>query len=159
MTLPAPARSVVAHPWTWLVGALFGFLVLGGFWPVWSEWLLDWRDQKFPVITDWAVTHAVVEGDDVVLRGTMRKRRECLLVPPVIARDTADVPYLLITGIWAAKDSSIMSQSWGPWRIVAGAQRELAFTMVYVCSGGRPNIVAVGSYTPTVASAASGATQ
>jgi len=156
MTLQAPARSLVAHPWTWLVGALFGFLVLGGAWPVWSDWLLDWRDQKFPVITDWAVTHAVVEGDDVVLRGTMRKRRECLLVPPVIARDLAGVPYeLLAQG--RARDSSQKTIPWGPWRIVAGAGRDLSFTMVYVCSGSRPNIVQVGSYIPQAAPAASGA--
>ena len=156
MILHTPARSLVEHPWTWLVGALFGFLVLGGAWPIWSDWLLDWRDQRFPVITDWAVTHAVVEGEDVVLHGTMRKRRECLLVPPVIARDTAGVPYLLLAGIWAAKDSSIKSLGWGPWRIVAGAQRELAFTMVYLCAGNRPNIVAVGSYIPQGEAAASG---
>ena len=157
MILQTPARSLVEHPRTWLVGVLVGFFVIGGAWPLWTDALLDWRDQKFPVITDWAITHAVVEGDDVVLRGTMRKRRECLLVPPVIARDTADVPYLLITGIWAAKDSSIMSQSWGPWRIVAGAQRHLSFTMVYLCAGGRPNIVQVGSYIPQAAPSASGA--
>ena len=156
MNLPAPARSVVEHPWTWLVGALFGFLALGGAWPVWSDWLLDVRDQRYPVITDWAVTHAVVEGEDVVLRGTMRKRRECLLVPPVIARDVGGVPYTL-SAEWRAKDSSAETIPWGPWRIVAGAGRALSFTMVYICAGNRPNIVAVGSYIPQGEAAASGA--
>ena len=156
MILPTPARSLVEHPWTWLVGALFGFLVLGGFWPLWSDWLLDWRDQRFPVITDWAVTHAVVEGEDVVLQGTMRKRRECLLVPPVIARDLVGAPYVLLAE-WRAKDSSAKVIPWGPWRIAYGARRDLSFTMVYICSGARPNIVAVGSYIPAAAPAASGA--
>ena len=153
MNLPAPARSLVEHPWTWLVGTLFGFLALGGAWPVWSDWMLDWRDETFPVITDWKVTQAVVEGEDVVLRGTMRKRRECLLVPPVIARDLGGVPYRLLAE-WRAKDSSPKTIPWGPWRIVAGAGRDLSFTMVYVCSGSRPNIVQVGSYIPQAASGA-----
>ena len=156
MILQTPARSLVEHPRTWLVGVLVGFFVIGGAWPLWSDALLDWRDQKFPVITDWKVTQAVIEGEDVVLQGTMRKRRECLLVPPVIARDLGGVPYRLLAE-WRAKDSSPKTIPWGPWRIVAGAQRELAFTMVYVCSGGRPNIVQVGSYIPQAAPSASGA--
>lgn len=150
--------SFVQHPWTWVFGAMFGFMVLGSFVPLMAEKVADTRDDLYPVITDWVVTQAVVIGDDVVLRGTMRKQRECLLVPPVIARDTAGVPYVLLTDLWAAKAASRKAISWGPWRIVAGAHRELEFTMVYLCAGNRPNIIRVGSYIPQTDPAKPGAT-
>ena len=48
---------------------------------------------------------------------------------------------------------------WGPWRITAGAGRELEFTMVYLCAGNRPNIVDVGSFIPQQSPSVSGATR
>jgi hypothetical protein len=76
----------------------------------------------------------------------MRKVRDCLLIPPVVARDEKDRPYRLEASIWAHKDSSDTLQPWGPWRVVNGAGRSLRFSMIYMCGGNYPTIVAVGKY-------------
>ena len=42
-------------------------------------------DELRPVVTDWHVTHAEVKGEDVVLIGSMIKRRDCIFQPPTQA--------------------------------------------------------------------------
>jgi hypothetical protein len=100
-----------------------------------------------PVISDWSVTSSDVVGDDVVLRGTMRKNRDCLLVPPVIARDLSGAPYLLesLTS-WRSKDASDELQPWGPWLVRGGAGKKMKYVMVYMCGGNYPSVIEVGVY-------------
>jgi hypothetical protein len=99
-----------------------------------------------PVITDWKIGAVAIDGADLVLTGTMRKTRDCLLIPPVVARDEKDRPYRLETQLWAHKDASTDVQNWGPWRVINGAGHSLRFTMTYMCGGNYPTIVAVGKY-------------
>ena len=141
-------RFVASNPAMILFGVLFGF-VAGAVLPVVSDVVFAWYDEIRPVITDWTITSAVREGDDIVIAGTMIKHRECLLIPPAIARGKNGDPYRLepVTR-WAAKDSSSAVQPWGPWRVYGAVGNRLTFTMVYMCGGARPSIVSVGVYAP-----------
>jgi len=138
-------RFAIANPLTIVIGVAIGFFaaILS---PALSEFFMEQYESLRPVIKDWKITGTVTEGDDITLTGTMRKTRDCLLVPPVIARDLSGRPYNVETPMWRAKDASEDLQSWGPWRVVRGAGVTLKFTMVYMCGGSRPTIVSVGKH-------------
>lgn len=113
--------------------------------------VMDYGREQYeklrPVIADWKVVEARAEQDDLVLHGTMLKTRDCLLVPPVIARDTAGQSYILESEArWQAKDASDEKQTWGPWRVRGAVGKKLKFLMVYICSGNTPTVIAVGTY-------------
>lgn len=148
--------AMIKHQMTAFVGLLFGFVVLGSLYPLWAEKILDLRDQVSPVITDWKITSAVEHGNDLILKGTMKKHRDCLHVPPPVARDSSGDVFPLTSILWAPKDAKDETQSWGPWIITDGAGRGLQFSMVYICAGSRPNIAIVGVYIPRTARSASG---
>ena len=113
--------------------------------------LLDYGREQYerlrPVITDWKVTKSLVEDDDLIVSGTMYKTRDCLLVPPAVARDADGIAYTLESeAAWRAKDASDEKQPFGPWRVHGGANKRLKFLMVYICAGNTPTVIAVGSY-------------
>ena len=112
--------------------------------------IFDYGREKYeevrPVVTDWKISNTFVDGEDLVLSGTMHKVRDCLLIPPPIARDSNGVPHKLTTSMWSPKDASSDLQTWGPWRVVGGAGKSMKFSMVYMCGVSRPTIIAVGSY-------------
>jgi hypothetical protein len=131
--------------------AIFMGACAGLFTAILAPGLLDFGREQYenlrPVISDWKVTTADVVGDDLIIHGTMRKNRDCLLVPPVIARDLSGVPYLLesVTA-WRSKDASMELQPWGPWIVKGGVGKKLKFTMVYMCGGNYPVVLSVGTY-------------
>jgi hypothetical protein len=89
-----------------------------------------------PVATHWTVETATREGSDLLLSGTMVKRRPCLYTPPVIVRDSTGQNYRMehlsaIRGTsWA---TSMQPQRFGPWKIYGGAGKVLTFTSLYEC--------------------------
>ena len=109
-------------------------------------------DQVRPVIVEWRVTDARVEGADVILSGTMVKQRDCIYLPPTVAKDQTGRNYAVESTsptagkTWAASD---LPQHFGPWRIPGGAGKTLEFINVYVCGENRPSIVRLGVYIPT----------
>ena len=113
--------------------------------------LMDFGREQYerlrPVITDWKVTESRIEADDLIVHGTMKKTRDCLLVPPAVARDVEGNAYLLESeAAWRPKDSSSELQPWGPWRVHGWTGQRLKFLMVYLCAGNTPTVIAVGSY-------------
>jgi hypothetical protein len=107
------------------------------------------QDRLTPVVTDWVVTTSEIEGPDLILSGTMVKNRDCIYLPPTLARDSAGVnrrvEIMNPTGptTWAKDDQP---QVWGPWRVPEGAGKSLAFINVYLCGTGRPTIIELGTY-------------
>lgn len=89
-----------------------------------------------PVIFDWKVDFVTIEGKDVILRGSMRKRHECLYLPPPRAVDTAGKHYDVVSGStspggrWPANGQAFQ---YGPWRIVDGAGQRLTLYQQHDC--------------------------
>lgn len=140
---------MIARIWNSPIASMMGLVggfVLAAASPGWWDIVRSWYEDLHPVVTDWQIGSVSIEGADVVLSGTMRKNRECLLVPPVVARDENDRPYRLEAPMWSHKDAAAELQTWGPWRVVNGAGRSLKFTMIYMCAGNYPTIVGVGKY-------------
>lgn len=106
-------------------------------------------DRVHPITSDWIITESHVDGADIVLSGTMLKNRNCVFVPPTVARDSAGQNYPVVSSsptagkTWAA---SGQPQRFGPWRVVGGAGKRLTFINVYVCGEGRPSILELGVY-------------
>jgi hypothetical protein len=139
------AKTLAKQPILLLAGVLIGFII-AFLSPAWITFVLEQYGNMHPVVRDWRVTEATVDGEDVTVSGVMRKTRDCLLVPPVIARDQRDKPYVVETPLWRNKDASPELQPFGPWKIVGGAGKRLTFVLVYMCGGNVPNIVTVGRY-------------
>jgi len=127
-----------------IVGLSFGFFaaLLA---PAWWAFVVEQYDQMRPVVTDWTVTSVEVQGDNIVLSGTMHKTRDCLLLPPPIARDAAGKPYNIETPMWRPKDAGPALQPFGPWIVQGAVGKQLTFSMVYMCGRDRPTIVQVGT--------------
>jgi hypothetical protein len=138
-------QYVTKQPAFLALGVVFGF-VLAALFPAWSDYIYEQYNDARPVVKDWKVLEAHVEGNDLLLSGVMHKTRDCLLVPPAIARDNAETAYIVEADLWRAKDASLDLQPFGPWKVVGGAGRKLTFTLVYVCSGNHPTIVRIGNY-------------
>jgi hypothetical protein len=96
---------------------------------------LHLAEQRFAAVNvDWTVTSRVVDGNDVVIQGEMRKRRACEFIAPPRAR-TIDGVQLHVksyaTGLsWAP---SAQPQQFGPWRIYAGAASTFEVYLVHRC--------------------------
>jgi hypothetical protein len=102
-----------------------------------------------PVATHWTVESASRDGNDLILAGTMVKRRPCIYTPPIIVRDTAGLNYRMehqssIRGTsWAA---STQPQRFGPWRIYDGAGKRLTFTSLFECHSLWPTFTELGVF-------------
>jgi hypothetical protein len=109
-------------------------------------------DRLRPIVVDWKVTESHIEGDDVILSGSMIKQRDGLFVPPTLARDLhtgRNYPVMSSAPTagrtWAASNNP---QSWGPWTVKGGANKELLFINIYMSDGYRPSAVELGVYKP-----------
>lgn len=138
-----------AHEMRWPIsfGAFIGVALAPAMWNFVSE------EYQFlnPVATQWKVLDQHVEGADLWLSGTMVKRRDCLYVPPPIARDSQGRSHRVISHSKTAGvpwDSTDQPQTFGPWQIDEGAGQFLTFAIVYVCAGNMPTIVELGTYAP-----------
>ncbi len=102
-----------------------------------------------PVATHWKVESATRDGNDLLLTGTMVKRRACVYTPPLIVRDSAGMNYRMehlsaVRGSsWA---SSPQPQQWGPWRIYDGAGKRLTFISLYECHSLWPTFTELGVF-------------
>lgn len=89
-----------------------------------------------PVKTDWKVTQKQVEGLDLIISGTMIKRRDCEYNPPPGARDILG-NYLLVASSHPASNQSRPASptpmSWGPWRVIGGANKEIQLYQIDRC--------------------------
>lgn len=105
----------------------------------------------FPVNSEWKVTRATVVGNDLILEGTMKKNRNCVFLPPTIAKDSLGQNYRLIHASpnkgssWAANEDI---QKFGPWIIENGAGKVLEFTNVFDCHSLWPTFSYLGVYDP-----------
>ncbi len=142
----AVISQALRYPFAILLGAGF-FLLAIAISPGLMELGASTYDRINPIASDWIVTDSRNDGDDVVLSGHMLKHRNCVFVPPTIARDSAGQNYPVVSGsatagkTWAA---SGQPQRFGPWRVVGGANKKLTFVNVYICGEGRPSILTLG---------------
>lgn len=142
---------VTRSPASFGAGIALGLLAIVFIVPLGSMWAAL-VDEVRPVIVEWKVTETRVEGADLILTGTMVKQRNCLYLPPTIARDQAGQNYAVESAsptagkTWAATSEP---QQFGPWRIPGGADKTLEFVNVYVCGNQRPSIVRLGVYVPS----------
>lgn len=89
-----------------------------------------------PVVEDWQITEVRKDGYDLIVSGVMTKRRDCAYIPPPRARDAQGInlvvhsanPTAVIS--WPASDTP---QSFAPWRVVNGADREVEFFLNHSC--------------------------
>lgn len=134
----------------WLLATTISALLLAFSSPV-SRLVTAWYDIHHPVVSAWTVTSSEVHGADVTLRGTMIRQRNCLFVPPTIARDSTGQNYAVQSSSptagrsWGVSDAP---QRWGPWVIPGGAGKPLTFANIYLCDEGRPKVVELGVYVP-----------
>jgi hypothetical protein len=107
------------------------------------------QDRMVPIISDWKVTDSKVEGADLIVSGVMTKNRDCVFLPPTLARDQAGLNHRVISTAnaggttWAADEQP---QKWGPWKVPDGAGKNLVFVNVYLCGSGRPSIIELGAF-------------
>jgi hypothetical protein len=143
---------MIAHAFRYPAAMSFG-AVFAGMLIIFSDPLSDLGSRVYdvaqPVVTDWHVISAAHDGDDLVLTGTMIKRRNCTFVPPTLARDREGRNYAVISAAatagktWAASDDP---QQYGPWRVVGGAGKRLTFLNVYLCGRSSPSVVELGVF-------------
>lgn len=106
-------------------------------------------DHIAPVIVEWRVTESRTVGEDLIVSGTMVKQRDCLFIPPTLARDEHGRNLLVLSTSptagksWAADDKP---QRWGPWQVVGGAGKRLTFINLYQCWHGTPTVSELGTY-------------
>jgi hypothetical protein len=130
------------------IGLIAGFAVAMGAHSL-SDAGISLYDSFRPVATDWKVTNAGVIDDTLVLYGTMVKVRNCIFVPPTIARDSSGTNYQIESGshtsgkTWAAGHNP---QKWGPWYVKGAVGKRLTFINVYLCGASRPVVVELGIF-------------
>jgi hypothetical protein len=141
---------VTKSPKSFTTGVLLGFLTVIFIIPI-GDAVDATYDYLHPVVIEWRVTKVENVGDDVVLQGTMIKQRDCLYVPPTMARDQYGQNYVVesaspTAGVsWA---SGPEPQKWGPWIVRNAKGKTLAFSNTYVCDK-NSKIVRLGVYVPT----------
>lgn len=143
------ALNFLKNNWMVMAGGLLVSPMLVASLPILVDAGSALQDRMTPVVTDWKVKTSSVEGPDLILSGTMVKNRDCIYLPPTLARDSTGlnrkVEIMNPTGptTWAKDDQP---QVWGPWRVPDGAGKSLTFINVYLCGTGRPTIVELGTY-------------
>jgi len=128
----------------------FGALIIGAVlvpvgmvsFPIMSSVGTALYDTLRPVVTDWTVFNSEIDGADVLISGTLVKKRDCLFIPPTLARDieTGRNYAVVSTSPTAGKTwaSSDLPQAWGPWRVINGAGKTLMFINIYQCGNSQP---------------------
>lgn len=130
------------------IGILLGPVVLAM-----MPWIEDMSvrayDKANPVIVDWMVTESRTVGEDLIVSGTMIKVRNCVFIPPTLARDEHGRNLQVLSTSptagksWAADDKP---QEWGPWQVVGGAGKKLTFINIYQCWHDAPTAMLLGVY-------------
>jgi hypothetical protein len=136
------------QPVTIIIGLLVGFIAAMVF-PATKDLMQDSYNSWRPVVRDWKVDAEATVGGDVVLTGTMIKQRDCVYLPPTLARDQNGQNYIVeSTSPTAGKtwDADEAPQRWGPWTVRGAADKRLTFVIVYLCNGSNPTIVKLGTW-------------
>lgn len=145
---PRVVKTFTDHPWTSMVFVLLGFLVASVTTTVWFEVARDIYDHFRPVVSDWRVIESSFVENDLVVSGVLTKNRDCLFVPPIIARDALGRNYTVTSTSPTANKSWVPSdkpQHWGPWRVPDGAGKKLDFVIFYLCEG-HPTASELGTF-------------
>jgi hypothetical protein len=143
------AINYLKNNWMVIVAGLLLSPVLLAVSPIAFEAGSSMHDRMVPIVTDWRVTESKTEGTDLIVSGTMVKNRDCVFLPPTLARDEKGLNHRVIStasaggATWAADDAP---QQWGPWRVPDGAGKSLVFINVYLCGTGRPSIIELGTF-------------
>ena len=91
----------------------------------------------WPVTTDWTALSVTTEGNDLVVAGTMVKRRDCEYIQPPRARAVVSNRQYVLTSrsptagrSWAPDDDP---QPFGPWVVHGAAGDRVEFFVTYRC--------------------------
>lgn len=141
--------KLISAPIRYPISALIG-AVAAAFAMIGVPWFAHTMEPiLLPVATHWTVIKAERDGDDLLLTGTMIKRRPCIYTPPVIVRDTAGQNYRMehLSSVrghsWAASPEP---QRFGPWKVYGGAGKKLTFTSLYECHSLWPTFTELGTF-------------
>ena len=143
-------QTMARSPLSVAFGAAIGFVLALGGAPLEHMWRAAY-DFARPIVAEWRVETARVEGDDLVLAGTMIKQRPCMFVAPPMASDEYGRNYQVVspsTTDAVSRGARSTPQSWGPWIVQGGAGKALEFMAVYICESGRASVVELGRYEP-----------
>ena len=91
-------------------------------------------DAVFPVVSDWSPDTIQRDGDDLIVSGTMVKRRPCTHLAPPMARLANGQNIRVVSSSPTAGitwDDSKTPQRFGPWRVAGAAQAETTFYLRY----------------------------
>lgn len=121
-------------------GLLFaaGVLLVAAFGPLVLQAV---ESSYFPVLSDWSPVDVRRDGQDLIVTGTMVKRRaECQYIPPQRVRDDTIGQHLQLVSMAPTSgvnwdDNDGRPQFFGPWRVVGGAGRVLEFYSEHRCPG------------------------
>lgn len=93
--------------------------------------------RYLPVLTDWTVTSAKRDGNDLIISGTSVKwPRDCQYLGEIHAGDDTGIGYWvesLNAAPLVSRPASRQPYQWGPWRIRNGAGRRLSFAQSHQC--------------------------
>jgi hypothetical protein len=105
--------------WAWLIALALLGIMIGE--PA-QRWALIQYHKAYPVMTDWEPSAVFVDGNDVVVSGSMFKRYDCGYIPPPRAFDPAGRPFIVTAASTTpALNFPTGARPFGPWRIVNGA--------------------------------------
>lgn len=125
-------QAFAGHKLALVSSFLLGLILM----PVAAPMLGRYIDMVFPVTTNWRPDGIQRDGNDLVVIGTMIKRRDCVYVPPPRARTESGVN-LVIQSLAPASSVTYMAddkpQRFGPWRIVGGAKQRLTLYQHHSC--------------------------
>ncbi len=145
-----PILVVKRSPYAFVGGICIGLTAVVMAAPIWAGWVVA-HNWAVPVVKKWRVETAVISGADVIFTGTLIKQRDCLFIPPVLARDQEGNPYAIVSNSptagksWGVSDTP---QNWGPWKVSGGAGKRLDFIATYICSRTMPIMLDLGTYQP-----------
>lgn len=119
--------------------------------------VMPWLETTLnPVVTQWKVTSFWVEGNDVIIGGTMlRHRGECQYNPPPMVRLKSERGPEINVAVESLSPTRSFSfaaskepQVWGPWRIAGGRGMKMSFYNHYRCHPGWTTTAVLGELDP-----------
>lgn len=109
----------------------------------------QFESNHFPANTDWTVMSATHEGNDLVLAGTMLRKRTCNYDPPPRAFDDLGNTYLIVSrNLNAGRDWPVTGapQKYGPWVLTGAAGRKVTVYIEHRCHPLWAIVSVLGSY-------------
>jgi hypothetical protein len=138
--------AIVTHRLT-VVAMLLMLAVLTGALPAAQSAAVQAWYRLSPVMQDWQVQSIQIDGADVVIAGTVRKRWACSYQPPPRAHTDVGAPLIVestapVPGAsWPTSDQAMQ---WGPWRIRLAAGQRVILYHHHVCGDGHDVFTKLG---------------